>query len=354
MKKNLLSLSFLILSLMLYSCGGESENPVDEGEMIEAQILSPSNQQQFNAGNEISVSIKVNNTEVSELAVYVEDTLYQDGLPSEDNSVKINTKNSRVGEIRIRLSYKNSKGEEKSDSRTVVLFSDIQPEYKTATIVNEYPHDKTSYTQGLEFYKGFLFEGTGQKGKSILAEVDLNTGDIQRKIDLDPTLFGEGITILNDTVYQLTYLSNKCMVYDINFNPITEFTYTGEGWGLCNDGSQLLMSNGSSEIVWRDPSTFKVTKRIQVFEPNKEVVNLNELELVDGNLYANIYTEKKIVEIDTATGKVLSYIDCNALITDLVDYPGKDVMNGIAYNPLTQKLYLTGKWWPKLYEVSVE
>lgn len=355
MRRDLLFIGLIASVVCLHSCKG------DDGEEItdpvvntpDVQILSPTNEQQFNAGDVVSVSIKVNSNDVSDINLYVDDTLFAANLDANDKTLKIDTKNGKVGQIRIHLKYKNAKGEDKGDSRSIVIFSDIQPEYKSAVIVNEYPHNPGSYTQGLEFYKGFLFEGTGQRGSSILAEVDLTTGDIKRMKQMDNAYFGEGITILNDTIYQLTYTSSVCKVYDLKFNEINEFTYTGQGWGLCNNGSQLIMSNGSSEIVWRDPKTFAITKRLQVFEPTKEVVNINELELIEGRLYANMYTEKNIVEIDTATGKVLSYIDCNALVTDATG-PETDVLNGIAYNPVTQKIYMTGKLWPKLYEVKFE
>jgi glutamine cyclotransferase len=357
MKKKILLvvavLAFLAIPLFK-SCNG-GEDPVVDPDIltVEVQLLSPSNQQQFNAGDDVPVSIKIENSEVSNLEIYVNDKLHETNISPSNTSINIPTTNVKVGEMRIRLSYTDSKGNIKNDSRTVVLFSDIQPEYKTASIVKEFPHDPTSYTQGLEFYNGFLFEGTGQRGSSLIAEVDLTTGDIKRKFELDAAYFGEGISILNDTIYQLTYTSSVCKVYDLGFNEITEYNYNGQGWGLCNDGSSLIMSNGSSELVWRDPKSFNITKTLQVFDNNKEVVNLNELELINGNLYANIYTEKKIVEIDTATGKVLSYIDCNALVVD-GQVPGADVLNGIAYDAKTEKLYMTGKLWPKLYEVNID
>ncbi|MEZ4922287.1 MAG: glutaminyl-peptide cyclotransferase [Crocinitomicaceae bacterium] len=345
--------AILIALPLLNNCKGDVEDPVTNDPVIDVQLLSPSNEQQFNIGEKISVSIKVNDPKVSDLKLYVEDTIYQEGIPSSDNTISIDSKNSKVGQVRIRLSYINADGELKGDSRMIVLFSDVQPLYKSAKIVKIHPHNPTSYTQGLEFYKGNLFEGTGQRGQSILGEVNLETGEHKRKQELEPRFFGEGITILNDTIYQLTYQAGVCKVYDLKFNEINEFTYTGEGWGLCNNGTDILMSNGSSEIVWRDPRTFTIKKRLQVFDPRKEIVNLNELELIDGRLFANIYTDKQIVEIDTANGKILSYIDCSELVKDATG-PGTDVLNGIAYNSITKKLYLTGKLWPKMYEVTIE
>jgi glutamine cyclotransferase len=219
--------------------------------------------------------------------------------------------------------------------------------------MKSYPHEKSSYTQGLEFYKGKLYEGTGQKSQSILGEVDLNTGKILRKIDLATDYFGEGITILNDTIYQITWSEKTCFVYDLNFNIIKQFSYEGEGWGLCNDGTYLIMSNGSSEIVWRNRHTFEIVKRIYIFNDETEIDNLNELELINGKLYVNVYQEDRIIAVDPATGKVLEDIDCSGISKD-GRTPGTDVLNGIAYNPETGKTYITGKWWPKLYEVKFE
>jgi len=183
--------------------------------------------------------------------------------------------------------------------------------------------------------------------------VDLKTGGHKRNLPLDSKYFGEGMTILNDTIYEITYQSGICKVYDMNFNYIKEYNYSGEGWGLCNNGESLIMTNGSSQIVWRDPRTFSIIKKLDAFSNDTDITQLNELELIDGKLYANIYMDKRIVEIDTASGKILSFIDCTSLVSD-GQVIGADVLNGIAYNPETSKTYMTGKLWPTLYEVTFE
>jgi glutamine cyclotransferase len=294
----------------------------------------------------------VNNAEgISELSVYVNDSVFAQNLPISAQTITIpTTTNSKVGPTTVIIKYKNGKGEIAQESRKVIFFSDLTPIERQAEIVKTFAHAKTSYTQGLEFYKGKLFEGTGQYNQSVLAEVDLTSGMKIREHALEGSVFGEGITILNDTIYQITYKSELCYVYDMNFKLIKTFTYTGEGWGLCNDGKYLMMSNGSDEIVWRDPNTFVEVKKITVYDNESNVDMLNELELINGRLFANLYTDTRLVEIDTATGKVLSYIDCTTLMLDSKE-PGNDVLNGIAYHPETKKIYLTGKWWSKLYEV---
>ena len=236
--------------------------------------------------------------------------------------------------------------------QNVNLFSDVETKHQTAKEIAVLTHDPTSYTQGLEFYQNRLFEGTGQWGKSKLMEVDLKSGNIVRSISLSAELFGEGITILNDTIYQLTYQAGKCFVYDMNFVKLAEFHYQGEGWGLCNNGKSLLMTNGTDEVVWRDPRTFKITKRIHAYGDQTNYPKLNELELINGHLFANIYTDSKIVEIDTANGKVLSEIDCSSFVNKQPF--GVDYLNGIAHDPVSGKTYLTGKLWPNMYEVTFE
>lgn len=345
-------LLFLSLSFILVQCGGEDEpNPDNETVLKDVDIVSPANGDQFVIGDDIVVNIQVNHPDlIDQLKLYVDDTLYADDLSLENHDFTISTKNSRVGYVNIYIEYEDGVGAIHHDNRQVTIFSDLTPEKKDVQIVNTYQHDKSSYTQGLEFYKGKLYEGTGQKGQSVLAEIDYNTGTKLRSVDLAPDLFGEGITILNDNIYQLTYMAGKCLVYDMSFNKINEFNYQGQGWGLTNNGHQLIMSNGSSQIVWRDPNTFQVVKKIDVFDHQSNVTQLNELELIDGILYANIYTDSRICAIDTLTGKVLSYIDCTPIIAQ--QQAGADVLNGIAHNHENGKVYLTGKWWQGFYEVK--
>lgn len=345
----------ILVSVFLIGCKGDSEDPANiivTTSPIPVQITAPINEEQYVVGDSILLQIGVNNAEgISELSVYVNDSVFAQNLPISAQTITIpTTTNSKVGPTTVIIKYKNGKGEIAQESRKVIFFSDLTPIERQAEIVKTFAHAKTSYTQGLEFYKGKLFEGTGQYNQSVLAEVDLTSGMKIREHALEGSVFGEGITILNDTIYQITYKSELCYVYDMNFKLIKTFTYTGEGWGLCNDGKYLMMSNGSDEIVWRDPNTFVEVKKITVYDNESNVDMLNELELINGRLFANLYTDTRLVEIDTATGKVLSYIDCTTLMLDSKE-PGNDVLNGIAYHPETKKIYLTGKWWSKLYEV---
>jgi glutamine cyclotransferase len=228
------------------------------------------------------------------------------------------------------------------------------------TITNVYPHDVNSFTEGLEFKDGFLYESGGDYGKSKLAKVELTTGkDIQRINFPDKNFFGEGITILNGKLYQLTYKQQICTVYDVKtFKKLNEFNYEGEGWGMTNDGKQIIMDNGSNDLYYRDPETFKVIKTVGVIDNNGAVANINELEFIDGFVYASMYTmsNDKIIKIDPTTGKVVGTIDFNNVLAKYAkpeEYANRDVCNGIAYDSTQKRFFITGKNWPKLFEIKL-
>ncbi len=346
--------SILFLALIVSACSGEADPDEEESPVTvyPAQISAPMGDAQYVIGETVNIDIKVDVTSgLSELKLFMDDTIVSENLELKDQTIIVETIDGNVGWTTIRIEYLDGEGQAHSDMREIVFFSDVIPGRMNTTIVNTLPHQGSSYTQGLEFYQGQLYEGTGQWGTSFLGKVDLNSGDVLKQVDLDESVFGEGITILNDTIYQITWQNNTCYAYDMNFNLLTEFTYEGEGWGLCNDGEYIMMSSGSQEIVWRDPRTFKVVKRMDVFDNDSSVDNLNELELIDGYLYANIYTSNDIAKIDTTNGKVITYFDCTHLASDAL---GGDVLNGIAQNGAGGKIYLTGKYWPKLYEVTFE
>jgi len=260
-----------------------------------------------------------------------------------------------VGTKSLILKSTDLDGEVFSDERLVRILSDVIPKDLNILISNKYPHKKESFTQGLEFYKGKLYEGTGDPGSTgttLVAEIDVNTGDHNQKMGLQAGYFGEGITILNDILYQITWKNGKCYQYDINadLKLLGEYSYAGEGWGLCNDGTSLIMSDGTERIVFRNPTTFEIQRTIEVFNHQGPIGYLNELEYVDGKIYANVWTTSMIVSIDPKSGKVIEQIDA----TDFVNLArGKgEVLNGIAYNDLTNQFFLTGKYWDRLYEVK--
>jgi glutamine cyclotransferase len=222
------------------------------------------------------------------------------------------------------------------------------------SIVATLPHDTSSFTEGLEFYDSTLLESTGNYGPSKLLQVQPKTGKILKEVKLGDKYFGEGITVLHDTLYQLTWKESVVFVYDAKtFKKIKELPFKGEGWGMTNDGTNLIVSNGSSSLYYYEPGTFKLLKVLNVTESGSTVPNVNELEFVDGYVYANQWQYDYIVKIDPSNGNVVSKLDLGGITesTKKID-PNADVLNGIAYNHATKKFYVTGKHWPQLFEIQ--
>lgn len=225
-------------------------------------------------------------------------------------------------------------------------------------IIETLPHDTSFYTQGLTFYKEELYESTGDPGymgKSRLMKIDLQTGNVLKAISLTNKYFGEGITILRDTIYQLTWQEHKVFVYTLtDFKKIKEYDIETEGWGITNDGQKLIVSTGSGVLYYYDPSTFRLLSKNSIMEGNSQTFNLNELEYINGFVYANQYQYPYILKIDPIAGRVVAKYDVSDLwkraqaIKPDVDYP-----NGIAYNETTKKIYVTGKLWPEMYEIQL-
>lgn len=233
------------------------------------------------------------------------------------------------------------------------VFTPVAP-VRDFTVVARYPHDISSFTEGLIYLDGQLYEGTGMNGQSRLLRVDLDTGEALESHDLSAEEFGEGITILDGKIYQLTWKNQIAHVFDLqSFEEIGTRAYVGEGWGLTTDGTSLIMSNGSDQIVYRDPDTFEITKTIDVRDGDNPIVNLNELEYIDGVIWANVWRTSMIARIDAETGKVIDWLDLTALDEEATAAnPAVDVLNGIAYNPESGTVFVTGKYWPTLFEIQ--
>ena len=227
------------------------------------------------------------------------------------------------------------------------------PEY-TYQVVRTYPHDPTAFTEGLEYRAGVLYESTGMKGQSSLRKVNLETGQVLKQVDLDPQYFGEGITIVNQKIVQLTWQSQIGFVYNqADFRRLKSFNYPGEGWALTNEGSNIYMSDGTAEIRILDPNTLQEKRRITVKDHGKPLTNINELEWVKGEIYANVWMTERIVRISPADGRVLGWIDLTGILSAEDRARGVDVLNGIAYDSLGDRLFVTGKYWPKLFEIKL-
>jgi len=245
-----------------------------------------------------------------------------------------------------------------AEKNHVVSFS--QPPVESAIplysyrIVNVYPHDGNAFTQGLVFKDGVLYEGTGGYGKSTLRKVDLETGRILQALRLPDRIFGEGITVHKEKIVQLTWNSGLGFVYDIEtFQLLEKFTYHHAGWGITYDGERLVMSDGTSIIHFWDPETYQETGQIQVHDHKGPVENLNELEYVKGQIYANVWKTDRIAKIAPDTGQVIGWIDLEGLFVPEGPIKPVDVLNGIAYDPENDRLFVTGKLWPKLFEIKL-
>lgn len=228
----------------------------------------------------------------------------------------------------------------------------IAPKRLRVHVVRALPHDTGAFTQGLLISGGAFYESTGMEGQSSLRHVDIETGKVLRRLDLDKTYFAEGLARVDDRLIQLTWSSGKAFVYNLlDFKKIGEHDYEGEGWGLCYDGKHLVMSDGSDRLTFRDPQSFAVVRELRVAHTGRPLRRLNELECVGDTVYANVWTTEKIVAIDTATGQVTAEIDASGLLTR-EDDEGTDVMNGIAHDKRSGHFYITGKYWPKVFEVQ--
>jgi glutamine cyclotransferase len=239
--------------------------------------------------------------------------------------------------------------------KLIILNKDV-PKIFTYKIINEYPHDITSYTQGLEFFNDTLYESTGQYKESKLRKVDYKTGRIIKNIHLADEYFGEGLTIFNNKVYQLTWKQGTGFVYDVNtFDKLNSFKYgtSKEGWGLCNDTNTIYKSDGTEKIWKLNPETLVEQDYIQVYTNKGKITEINEMEWIDGNIYANRYQKDGVAIINPKNGAVIGVVDFSPLKKLVSQHEGLDVLNGIAYNPKTKTIFVTGKRWDKLFEVEI-
>jgi len=220
-----------------------------------------------------------------------------------------------------------------------------------AIIVETYPHDPNSFTEGLEIHNNILYESSGLTGQSNIRTTNLQTGAIIKEHTLPSYIFGEGLTIFNNLLYVLTWTNQIGYVFDLNFNQISQFSYTTQGWGLTHDDKNLIMSDGSNNIYFIEPTNFTVVKTLKVYHDSSPVSNLNELEYINGFIYANVWHQKQIAIINPTTGRIKALIDCSGLYPP-VQTSGEAVLNGIAYNSDNQSLYVTGKLWPNIYQIQ--
>ena len=265
------------------------------------------------------------------------------------STVGVNTGNSG---LRIKLFL--SSGTSENHSQKITFLSDLVPETYSYHVVKEYTHDPKAYTQGLQYNEGWLYEGTGNYGTSSVRKVNLESGEVSRIRNLDQSLFGEGITVFGERIYQVTYKSQVGFIYDKStFEEIQKVYYQNrEGWGLTHNGKELIMSDGTNIIYFLDPEMFTVTHQIEVYTNEGPAQSLNELEYIRGKIWANRYYTDEVVIIDPETGRVEGRINLKGILKPTDRKPTTDVLNGIAWDAEGERIFVTGKFWPKLFEIK--
>lgn len=332
--------TIITLSVLFFACGGSDtktnnfsittnaqKNTIQLGKNLKLSLSNPKNL------DVTSVSFQLNGQDIAESFVV----------------------ESKLGEqtITAKVNFEDTSEEV---STTIIVLNNESPKIFSYKIINEYPHDITSYTQGLEFYNGELYESSGQYGESKLRKIDYRTGEVLKNIPLGNQYFAEGLTILKEQLFQLTWQENTGFIYNVNTLEKTgTFKYgkSKEGWGLCNDGTLLYKSDGTDKIWTLDPNSFIEQGNIQVYTNNGKIASLNELEWIDGKIYANIYQRNGVAIINPKNGAVEGVIDFSPLKELVTQHPDLDVLNGIAFNAVTNTIFVTGKDWDKLFEVEV-
>jgi len=345
--------TFIVLSVFIssFSCS----NNADRSRKPAVRITAESIHKKIVFGDDINISIvvKVKDGELKETNIFVDSVLVTSDKNVEFNYTLKGFKN--IGKHTIKAQAVKTDGVEGVYFKTFEVLSDVVPEKYTYELVQSYPHNETSFTEGLEIHDGFLYESTGENGKSVLLKTNLKTGQVVKSVKLADKYFGEGITIFKNRIYQLTYKTKVGFIYNLeNMALVDSFQFeSAEGWGMTHDENYLIMDDGTNVLTYLDPTTLKTVKKLQVYDDKDATVYLNELEYSDGFIYANLWTTNLIVKIDPQTGKVLSKIDLDGILT--MSNPNKqvDVLNGIAIDPATKKMYVTGKLFPKLFEIKL-
>lgn len=350
-------LRFILISSLLFSVFSCKNDDDNVAEVLPARFELPFNNTNVQRGKLVQIQVAISDPQkVKNLKIYNKDTVIFDGkITTKEKSFTAATNGWSIGTNQLTLSVTSTTGKNYTYHRIVKILPDVFPKVFKTEAIKVYPHNTSSYTQGLEFDGDQMYEGTGGRGDvghSLIAKVDYKTGKFTQEHKIPAKYFGEGITMMGDTLYQLTWQKHTCFIYNKHsFKQLGTFTYTGEGWGLCNDGKELIMSDGSNRIYFRDPRTFQILRTIEVYNNEGPVDRLNELEYIHGKIYANVYTTNRIVVIDPKTGIVVRRIDASLLALDYKKTG--EVLNGIAYKKDTKQLFVTGKDWPSLIEIAL-
>jgi glutamine cyclotransferase len=354
MRKIVFLFSIVIISVIfICSCSGKTER---SRKPVSSVVLSPSAKNYvFGQSLTINVSTKLKNGQLKKVDVFLNNKLITTGDKLQF-SYTIQELNE-PGLNAIRIVPEKTDGVVNTRNIVFTVLSDIVPQKYDYTVIREYKHSVDHFTQGLQIFNGFLYEGTGENGNSNLFKINLASNAVIHRAALPDKYFGEGITVMQNKIYQLTYKHQTGFVYNVsNFSLIDSFRFESqEGWGLTNDGKSLIMSDGTGTLTWLNPDNFSVEKRIQVVDQEKVVQYLNELEYDNGSIWANIWTTDQIIKIDANTGRILGLIDLKGILSVMNTNSTQriDVLNGIALFPETNHLLVTGKLWPKMFEIEV-
>jgi len=358
---------FMIMGILGAGCAGNGSSTGAKPESVKSNrelkqkskrkitIISPVNNEMFAPGDKIEFNYRLNEAEeIIDSVIYYVGGRKIGVSYGGDTGYSWVSEEINVGRNSFNIRFNFNDGTSENRSLILRFKSDIVPDNYGYRIKNVFPHDPGAYTQGLVYHNGWLYEGTGKYGRSSLRKIKFTTGEIIGTLNLASELFGEGVCIFNDKIIQLTWTSQVGFVYDLaTFEFIKKINYPTQGWGLTTDGKQLIMSDGSEKIYFLEPDYFTEQARIEVYDHEGEVRNLNELEYINGEIWANVYQTDKIVRIDPETGKVLAWINLGGLLPQK-DYSREtEVLNGIAYDEINKKLFVTGKMWPKLFQIEL-
>lgn len=348
---------FTFVFALAFSCDPKPAKKLDKGKSIKYySVESPTIDEIYSYTDAVNITISNIKNSLPPDSVHI---LSEGKLIAShtSNSFKINcqTLTSKFGRRNLRIKVFFADSMTQILTSRIVILPDELPEQLGYKVLRQIPHNPESYTQGLIYYNGYIYEGTGQLGQSKLMKIDPENGTLILVRDLEDELFGEGIAIYNDQIYQLTYKSMLGFVYDLeSFERLREFDLqTAEGWGLTSDSTSLIVSDGSTAIYFYDPVYLSQTEQIEVCDNRGLITNLNELEFIDGNIWANVYGKKYILRIDAQSGKVTGKLDLTAIFPKNIPDNYEHVLNGIAYDKDNDNFYITGKMWPVLYEIKI-
>jgi glutaminyl-peptide cyclotransferase len=360
--------SVFVLTILAWalSCSGKSgvreevpariQEPTVAEERVDVQMVAPEENTGFRLNEPITVALSLAARSRTPDSIVVSfDSKRVAALTGEPWRYTIPPEYTvRTGRKSIKVTaWRNSKPAA-SLTRFMIIYADKAPEKYGYRIVRTYPHDREAFTQGLFYHGGTLYEGTGQETGSTLREVELETGRVLRQHNLDASLFGEGITLHNDRIFQVTWENKVGFVYDrATFKVLNRIYYPTQGWGLTTVGNRIVMSDGTNVLYFYEPESFTALSRLEVYDDKNKIDNLNELEFINGEIWANIWMSDQVARIDPETGKVNGYINLAGLLSNNDKLPDTDVLNGIAWDQDGDRIFVTGKRWPKLFEIRI-